>query len=130
MSVVQHLETVLNLIAETGDRCIVIHERYDPFVVMSLHEYRALLKAAVSKAAPESERALLDKINQDIRAFRRAQADHMAEYDLEQFRIETRHRRATHKRAPSKESPARTPAMNLPVVAHDEAHEFHLEPLA
>ena len=89
MNLAGQIEEVLKLVAETGDRCIVVAENRDPFVVMGLPQYRELLKTAAGKEniASMTETELLDKINQDIAEWRESKQDDLSEYDISQFRV-------------------------------------------
>lgn len=90
MNLARQIEEVLKLVAETGDRCIVIAENHDPFVIMALPQYRELLKTAADKEniASMTETELLDKINQDIAEWRESKRDDLSEYDISQFRVD------------------------------------------
>lgn len=90
MSIAGQIEEVLKLVAETGDRCIVVTENRDPFVIMGLPQYRELLKTAAGKEklASMTETELLDKINQDIAEWRESKRDDLSEYDISQFRVD------------------------------------------
>jgi PHD/YefM family antitoxin component YafN of YafNO toxin-antitoxin module len=133
MNLAQQLEEVLRLVKETGDRCVVISETHDPFVVMNLDQYRRLLKAAADRErlTTLSQDELLEKINQDIAEWREARRDDLGEYDLSQFRVgdnaPVRARKAQEYGRMRRE-PARPQIPNLPIVADGPSEKYHLEP--
>ena len=83
----KQIEKVLDLAAKTGDKVIVLSDNHDPYVLMSIKEYEALLHGP-SSVKGLSEDQLLDKINRDI-AIWKASQDDLTDYSLEDFRVET-----------------------------------------
>lgn len=83
----KQIEKVLDLAAKTGDKVIVLSDNHDPYVLMSVKEYEALLHGP-SSVKGLSEDQLLDKINRDI-AIWKASQDDLNDYSLEDFRVET-----------------------------------------
>ena len=66
---------IIDLIKKTGDKSIVLDEYGNPqFVIMGFREYERLVEAKPNIAAL-TEEELLDRINQDIGAWKEAQAD-------------------------------------------------------
>ncbi len=134
MAFAAQIEEVLKLIAETGDRCIVVSEGHEPFVLMDLGQYRTLLKSAAGKEklANLTETELLEKINQDIADWRESRTEDLAEYELSQFQVNPQEsalkaRMQQVDRAATKRAMAR-PGMNLPVVDDHHMEEYRLEP--
>lgn len=81
------MDKVLDLAAKTGDKVIVISDNHEPYVVMSVKEYEALLHGP-SSVKNLSEDELLDKINRDI-AIWKASQDDLGDYSLDQFRVDS-----------------------------------------
>lgn len=86
MSDYKKLDQVLDLVAKTGDRVIVVSEKHDPYVIMSTNEYESLLHNS-SELNNLTEEQLLDKINRDISVWRSSQED-LSEYSLDQFKAD------------------------------------------
>ena len=138
MTLAHQLEEVMKLVAETGDRCIVLRENHDPMVVMDVVSYRRLLTAAAGKEklATMTEEELLSKINQDIAEWRELRQDESAEYDLTQFRVDEEDEPEERIPEPRTTYSRPTPAIqhesdveNLPIVDEDEDSEYQLEPI-
>lgn len=112
----KNLEAVLNLVASTGDRVIIVSESHEPFMIMSLFDYQALLSKIEPKKQPNTA-PNLDKINQDI-ALARTESNDLslpADYSLDQFKVDT---------------PAETAvkqANTEPVVIEEE--KYYIEPV-
>ncbi|MFA6307838.1 MAG: hypothetical protein WCS88_00560 [Patescibacteria group bacterium] len=83
----KQLDKVLELAAKTGDKVIVLSEHHDPYVVMSIKEYEALLHGP-SSVKNLSEDELLSKINRDIAVWKASQDD-LGDYSLEDFKVDT-----------------------------------------
>jgi len=83
----KQMDKVLDLAAKTGDKVIVISDNHEPYVVMSVKEYEALLHGP-SSVKNLSEDELLDKINRDI-AIWKASQDDLGDYSLDQFRVDS-----------------------------------------
>ena len=81
------MDRVLDLAARTGDKVIVMSDKHDPYVVMSVKEYEALLHSS-STVDGLSEEQLLDKINRDIAVWKTSQED-LGDYNLDQFRVDS-----------------------------------------
>lgn len=85
----EKLEEVLKLVQETGDRCIVIPEKGEPYVILSIEAYRNILNVTrhedTISALSESE--LLDRINGQIAEWRESRREEFAEYSLSQFSL-------------------------------------------
>ncbi|MBI4090602.1 MAG: hypothetical protein HY422_01110 [Candidatus Komeilibacteria bacterium] len=150
MNLAGQIEEVLKLAAETGDRCIVMSEHRDPFVIMGLPQYRELLKTAAGKEhiASMTESELLDKINQDIAEWRESRQEELSEYDIAQFRVDPVRGQLSNGVDPGGSAAPNPPRArktqdahvrkalemhipNLPIV-EDEGEakpEYHLEPL-
>lgn len=140
MTFADQVEEVLKLVAETGDRCIIVSEGHAPFVVMDLTQYRTLLKAAAGKekVANLTEAELLEKINQDIAEWRESRSEDMAEYELSQFSVDKpmitpKQQQDSPLSASKNPSPRRTfdrPILNPVVPDTDSVDEYKLEPLS
>jgi hypothetical protein len=136
MAFANQIEEVLKLIAETGDRCIVMSEDHGPYVIMDLNQYRTLLKSAAGKekVANLTEAELLEKINQDIADWRESRAEDLSEYELSQFQIDMASaggrsgRGAKQPVRPASNRPMARPDSNLPVVEDTHQGEYRLEP--
>ncbi len=87
MSDYKKIDQVLDLVAKTGDRVIVVSDKHDPYVIMSTSEYESLLHSS-SELNNLTEEQLLDKINRDISVWRSSQED-LSEYNLDQFKADT-----------------------------------------
>ncbi|MBU1203353.1 type II toxin-antitoxin system Phd/YefM family antitoxin [Patescibacteria group bacterium] len=83
----KQIDKVLELAAKTGDKVIVLSDNHEPYVIMTVKEYEALL-AGPSSVKGLSEDELLDKINRDIAVWKASQ-EHLDDYSLENFRVDT-----------------------------------------
>jgi len=81
------MDKVLDLAAKTGDKVIVLSDHHDPYVVMTVKEYEALLHGP-SSVKGLSEDELLSKINRDIAVWKASQDD-LGDYSLEDFKVDT-----------------------------------------
>lgn len=137
MNAQSQFEEVLKLIRETGDRCIVFRDGYDPVAVMDLASYKALLQEASKKQdiSRLSEDQLLDKINRDIGEWRSSQGLQMQDYDLSQFRVDSKPGIAPVESIPSRPVVGKSPqefvsnGVDLPVAPESDTDEYRLEPL-
>lgn len=153
MPAYNNLEDILRLIQETGDRCIIIREGFDPYVIMSIDSYRSLLTAAASKQnlAGLSERELIEKINQQIAEWRERRSAKFDEYDVSQFIVGASRPERTQtsqtivrqdnpsyqqqrgpdkqKRGVEKLNPDDDKKKHLPFVEENDVEEYKLEPL-
>jgi PHD/YefM family antitoxin component YafN of YafNO toxin-antitoxin module len=83
----KNLEKVLELTAKTGDKIIVISETHEPFVILSLKEYQALMSHNTN-LQELTEQELLEKINRDIAVWKASQDDLSTDYNLDQFKVD------------------------------------------
>jgi hypothetical protein len=83
----KQMDKVLDLAAKTGDKVIVLSDHHDPYVVMTIKEYEALLHGP-SSVKGLSEDELLSKINRDIAVWKASQDD-LGDYSLEDFKVDT-----------------------------------------
>jgi len=83
----KQMEKVLDLASKTGDKVIVLSDSHDPYVVMNIKEYEALLHGP-SSVKGLSEDELLSKINRDIAVWKASQDD-LGDYSLEDFKVDT-----------------------------------------
>ncbi|PLX26365.1 hypothetical protein C0580_00220 [Candidatus Parcubacteria bacterium] len=83
----KQMDRVLDLAAKTGDKVIVMSDNHDPYVVMTVKEYEALLHNS-STVGNLTEEQLLDKINRDIALWKASQED-LGDYSLDQFRVDS-----------------------------------------
>ena len=81
------MDKVLDLAAKTGDKVIVLSDHHDPYVVMTVKEYEALLHGP-SSVKGLSEDELLSKINRDIAVWKASQDD-LGDYSLDNFKVDT-----------------------------------------
>lgn len=120
------LDQILDLAHRTGDKIIVVSERHDPYVVMSVREYEALLHGS-SPVKGLSEDQLLDKINRDIAIWKASQEENNAlgDYDLDKFKVDM----------PKKDTMAAASAAGqgspLPLKPEPEPEEdkYYIEPI-
>lgn len=78
---------MLDLAAKTGDKVIVLSDHHDPYVLMTIKEYEALLHGP-SSVKNLSEDELLSKINRDI-AIWKASQESLSDYSLEDFKVDS-----------------------------------------
>ena len=83
----KQMDKVLDLAAKTGDKVIILSDHHDPYVVMTVKEYEALLHGP-SSVKGLSEDELLSKINRDIAVWKASQDD-LEDYSLEDFKVDT-----------------------------------------
>ena len=83
----KQMERVLDLAAKTGDKVIVLSDHHDPYVLMTIKEYEALLHGP-SSVKNLSEDELLSKINRDIAIWKASQED-LSGYSLEDFKVDS-----------------------------------------
>lgn len=83
----KQMERVLDLAAKTGDKVIVLSDHHDPYVLMTIKEYEALLHGP-SSVKNLSEDELLSKINRDI-AIWKASQESLSDYSLEDFKVDS-----------------------------------------
>lgn len=81
------MDKVLDLAAKTGDKVIVLSDHHDPYVIMTVKEYEALLHGP-SSVKDLSEDELLSKINRDIAVWK-ASKDDLDDYSLDDFKVDT-----------------------------------------
>lgn len=87
MSNYKQMDKVLDLAAKTGDKVIVLSDHHDPYVIMTVKEYEALLHGP-SSVKDLSEDELLSKINRDIAVWK-ASKDDLDDYSLDDFKVDT-----------------------------------------
>ena len=89
----KNFDKVLDLVNKTGDKVIVVSEKYEPYILMTFKEYNSILKS-FSSINKLSEEELLNKINRDIAIWKSSQDDEYKiedkakEYNLEDFKVE------------------------------------------
>lgn len=90
MSNYKKIDEVLDLAHRTGDKVIVVSEFHEPYVIMSVKEYEALLHGS-SPIQTMTEDQLLEKINRDIAVWKSSQDEgvELAGYDLDKFRVDS-----------------------------------------
>ena len=86
MAKYKQIEKVFDLALKTGDKVIVLSDSHDPYVLMGLKDYEALLYGT-SSVQDLSENELLDKINRDIAVWKASQAN-LDSYSLDDFKID------------------------------------------
>lgn len=119
----KQMDKVLQLAAKTGDKVIVLSEDHEPYVVMTVQEYEALLHGS-SSVKDLSEDELLNKINRDIAVWKASQ-DNLSDYSLEDFRVETL--RKDDKSGSEPENKDKKITVDKSAVA-DEDH-YYIEPV-
>jgi len=107
----EKLQEVLKLARQTGDKVIVLDQENEPFVIMDLPNYRALLREE-TMVKGLSEEDLLDKINRQIAEWKASQPD-LSDYDLSQFRVDSL-------RKPQENEPEFMPITNNRANRNDE----------
>ncbi|MFA6253515.1 MAG: hypothetical protein WCV69_04630 [Patescibacteria group bacterium] len=119
----KNLEKVLELTAKTGDKIIVISETHEPFVILALKEYQALMTHNTN-LQELTEQELLEKINRDIAVWKASQDDLSTDYNLDQFKVEPKDR-------PQEVAPQASPIFqkpeDTPVVEEEE--KYYIEPV-
>lgn len=83
----KQMEKVLDLAAKTGDKVIVLSDSHEPYVVMTIKEYEALLHSP-SSVKGLSEDELLNKINRDIAVWKASQ-ENLDDYGLDNFKVDS-----------------------------------------
>ena len=123
----KNLEKVLELTAKTGDKVIVISENHEPFVILALKEYQALMTHNTN-LQELTEQELLEKINRDIAVWKASQEDLSADYSLDQFKVEAKDQSASA--APVNQAifskPTDTP-LEAPEFVEEE--KYYIEPV-
>ncbi len=122
----KNLEKVLELTAKTGDKVIVISETHEPFVILALKEYQALMTHNTN-LQELTEQELLEKINRDIAVWKASQEDLSTDYNLDQFKVEEKTKVPDVAPQASQifQKPADTPEYT-PVVEEEE--KYYVEP--
>ncbi len=116
----QQMEKVLDLAAKTGDKVIVLSDNHEPYVVMSVLEYEALLHGPSSvKELTEDE--LLNKINRDIAVWKASQED-LEGYSLEDFRVDS-----LRKQDKDSQKTEETASVDKSAVTEDD--KYYIEPV-
>ncbi|MFH1225858.1 MAG: hypothetical protein V1684_01050 [bacterium] len=78
----EQFNKIIGLIRQTGDKCIVLNQLGEAYVVMALKDYENLILGR-SEVRDLTEEELLDKMNRDI-AIWRASQEQESEKDLEE----------------------------------------------
>lgn len=65
----ESLNKIIKLIEKTGDKCVILDENKQPFVIMGLSEYEKL-NFKRNEVSNLSQGELLDKINREIAVWR------------------------------------------------------------
>ncbi|MDD5749227.1 MAG: hypothetical protein PHO91_00370 [Patescibacteria group bacterium] len=86
MAKYKQIEKVLDLALKTGDKVIVLSDSHDPYVLMGIKDYEALIFGSTS-LKDLSENELLDKINRDIAVWKASQ-DSLDAYNLDDFKAD------------------------------------------
>ncbi len=124
----QKLDKVLALVAKTGDKIVVVSENHEPYVVMSLADYEALLTS--SHALHDlTETELMNKINRDIAIWKAAQADEnqmSSDYNLEQFKLDAFNQNQTENAPETQDSEEK---IDVDKSSAEEEEKYYLEPV-
>ena len=119
----KQIEKVIDLASKTGDKVIVLSDHHDPYVLMSVKDYEALLHGP-SSVKGLSEDELLDKINRDIAIWKASQED-LSDYSLEDFRVDT-----LRKNPKNEEKLAKTLSENIvDNQGLNEDDKYYIEPV-
>jgi PHD/YefM family antitoxin component YafN of YafNO toxin-antitoxin module len=119
----KNLEKVLELTAKTGDKVIVISETHEPFVILALKEYQALMTHNTS-LQELTEQELLEKINRDIAVWKASQEDLSVDYNLDQFKVESKDKASG---VVSQANPIFQKPVDTPEVEEEE--KYYIEPV-
>jgi hypothetical protein len=119
----KQMDKVLELIAKTGDRVIVVSEHHDPYVLMTIKEYEALLRGS-SAVNTLTEDELLDKINRDIAIWKTSQDD-LKDYSLDQFKVDSLRKNVKTTKA-VENKPTDQAVDNL---ANQDDDKYYIEPI-
>jgi len=117
------MDKVLDLAAKTGDKVIVLSDYHDPYVIMTIKEYEALLHGP-SSVKDLSEDELLSKINRDIAVWKASQ-ENLDDYSLEDFKVDTLRKDTKDEEKPAKEDENTT----VDKSAVDEEDRYYIEPV-
>ncbi len=103
----KNFDQVLDLISKTGEKVIVISEKHNPYILMSIKEYSSILQGS-STVNELSEEELLNKINRDIAIWKASQdegdkSEGSKEYDLEDFKVDEKKKKNIEKSSLIKE---------------------------
>ncbi|PIR07038.1 MAG: hypothetical protein COV55_01260 [Candidatus Komeilibacteria bacterium CG11_big_fil_rev_8_21_14_0_20_36_20] len=123
------LDQVFDLVSKTNDKVIVVSENHDPYVLMGLKEYEALLKG-FAPINDLTEEQLLEKINRDIAIWKSSQND-LEGYDLEDFKVESLKKKEkveVKDKAPENNLGADKKA-DVNTATVDEDDKYYIEPL-
>jgi len=119
----KQMDKVLDLAAKTGDKVIVLSDYHDPYVIMTIKEYEALLHGP-SSVKDLSEDELLSKINRDIAVWKASQ-ENLDDYSLEDFKVDTLRKDTKDEEKPAKEDENTT----VDKSAVDEEDRYYIEPV-
>ena len=119
----KQMDKVLDLAAKTGDKVIVMSEHHDPYVVMTINEYEALLHSS-STVDGLTEEQLLNKINRDIAVWKASQDD-LGDYNLDQFKVDSLKKpEASKKATDNKGHEPKTEKVEI-----EEEDRYYIEPV-
>ncbi len=77
-------ERLLNFMAKSGDRCVIMEKGQPAFVLMKIEDYEELLMAH-SGVEGLTEGELLDKINREVAIWRASQEDEVENETAEEI---------------------------------------------
>lgn len=124
----KQMDKVLDLASKTGDKVIVLSDNHDPYVIMPVREYEALLHGP-SSVKGLSEDQLLDKINRDIAVWK-ASHEHLDDYSLEDFRVDTLRKDDDLPRSKAgKDSKKESDKITVDKSAVAEEDRYYIEPV-
>ncbi len=118
----KNFDKILDLISKTGDKVIVVSEKHNPYVLMSMKEYSSILRGS-STVNELSEEELLSKINRDIAIWKASQDDseddkELKGYDLEEFKVDSKEKKNIEKSSLIKEE-----------KGEEEEDKYYIEPV-
>ncbi len=121
MAKFKDIDKVLELVAKTGDKVIIMSETQEPMVIMGFRDYDHLLISAAG-VNHLTEAQLMDKINRDIAIWKAAQPD--ANYNLDEFRVDELAKKWVD--SPKTEPKVEENTTDLPA---EEEDKYYIEPV-
>lgn len=117
----KQIDKVLDLVAKTGDKVIVVSATQDPYVIMTFQDYDRMVLAN-SGVNHLTEEELLNKINRDIAVWKAAQEDDG--YSLDEFKVDD-----LDKVPSSVTDNVKKPSENTENIESEEDDKYYIEPV-
>ena len=127
MAKYKQIEKVFDLALKTGDKVIVLSDSHDPYVLMGLKDYEALLYGS-SSVQDLSENELLDKINRDIAVWKASQ-DNLDSYSLDDFKIDDLQKKEALVDQKNKETMSSIDDSGQDKLKTEEDNRYYIEPV-